>query len=91
MPKVSIWVKEEDYPIWQTIEDRPEFIHQAIQGGQTVTDVPLTVAIPDTHLTALKIKAAKQGTNVSELVRDMVARATIKEVTALQIDIEEGK
>jgi hypothetical protein len=31
MPKVTIWVKEEDYPIWQQIDDRPEFIHQAIQ------------------------------------------------------------
>jgi hypothetical protein len=31
MPKVTIWIKEEDYPIWLKIEDRPEWLHTIIQ------------------------------------------------------------
>jgi hypothetical protein len=48
----------------------------------------LQVAVPDIQMTALKIKAAKDHTTVSDIVRDMVARATIKEVTSLRLDIE---
>jgi hypothetical protein len=31
MPKVTIWVKEEDYPIWQALPNKPKFIHGALQ------------------------------------------------------------
>lgn len=31
MPKVTIWIKKEDYPFWQEIQDRPSFIHDAIR------------------------------------------------------------
>lgn len=33
MPKVTIWVKEEDYPIWLTIPERPEWLHGVIQAA----------------------------------------------------------
>jgi hypothetical protein len=48
----------------------------------------LQVQIPDIEMTALKIKAAKAHTNVSEIVREMVNRATIKEVMDLKLDVE---
>jgi hypothetical protein len=30
MPKVTIWVRNEDYPKWQAIEDKPEWLHDHI-------------------------------------------------------------
>lgn len=37
MPKVTIWVKEEDYPIWLKIKDRPKWLHEKIR--EVVTNV----------------------------------------------------
>lgn len=30
MPKVTIWIREEDYKKWQAIKGKPAFIHSAI-------------------------------------------------------------
>jgi len=31
MPKVTIWIRVEDWESWRSIEDKPGFIHDAIQ------------------------------------------------------------
>jgi hypothetical protein len=31
MPRVNIYIRNEDWEAWQSIEDKPEFIHDAIQ------------------------------------------------------------
>jgi hypothetical protein len=31
MPKATIWIKKEDYPIWQSLEDRPDWLHRKLQ------------------------------------------------------------
>lgn len=31
MPKVTIWIRVEDWESWQSIENKPGFIHDAIQ------------------------------------------------------------
>lgn len=28
MPKVTIWIREEDYPKWMAIENRPKWLRQ---------------------------------------------------------------
>lgn len=30
MPKVTIYIREKDYPKWQAIKNIPEFIHKVI-------------------------------------------------------------
>jgi len=30
MPKVTIWIKDEDYQAWKAIPDRPKWLHQML-------------------------------------------------------------
>lgn len=30
MPHVNIWIRKEDFPIWEAIKNKPEFIHNSI-------------------------------------------------------------
>lgn len=44
MPKVTVYIRNEDYALWRAIEEKSEFIHQALGSPQTsnekVTIVP---------------------------------------------------
>lgn len=31
MPKVTIWIRDVDYQIWQQIEDMPSWLHDTLQ------------------------------------------------------------
>jgi hypothetical protein len=31
MPKVTIWIRNEDLPKWESIADRPEWLHSHLQ------------------------------------------------------------
>lgn len=31
MPKVTIWIREEDYPQWKAIENKPEWLHERLK------------------------------------------------------------
>lgn len=30
MPKVTIWIRDVDYPNWQAIADKPEWLHTVL-------------------------------------------------------------
>lgn len=31
MPKVTIWIREEDYEAWQGVKDKPALIHKVLE------------------------------------------------------------
>lgn len=33
MPRVNIYIRNEDYPKWQIISDRPKWIHEKLNPG----------------------------------------------------------
>lgn len=31
MPKVTVWIREQDYPTWQDIPNKPEWLHEKLR------------------------------------------------------------
>lgn len=56
MPKVTIWVRVEDYSKWQDLKDKPEFIHNALNPREIAPMRPLT----QEDVSALDADMAKQ-------------------------------
>jgi hypothetical protein len=34
MPHVNIWIRRDDFDAWESIKDKPEFLHDALNGVQ---------------------------------------------------------
>lgn len=45
MPRVNIYIRNEDWETWKAIEDKPDFLHTILQKRKMGTDLhPTTVA-----------------------------------------------
>ena len=40
MPRVNIYIRNEDYAKWQSIPNKPEFIHEVIAEFHVVAELP---------------------------------------------------
>ena len=46
MPKVTVYIRNEDYALWREIGEKTEFIHQAL-GSPRVSNEKVTIVPPD--------------------------------------------
>ena len=46
MPKVTVYIRNEDYALWREIEEKTEFIHQAL-GSPRTSDEKITIVPSD--------------------------------------------
>ncbi len=57
MPRVNIYIRDEDWEAWKSIEDKPEFLHTTLQKVKLGTDLHPTTAA---RIVENKIKNAQE-------------------------------
>ena len=40
MPHVNIWIRKDDFPRWESIKDKPLFLHNALEVRESYKELP---------------------------------------------------
>lgn len=43
MPRATIWIRKEDWPAWEAIQDKPEWLHERLTATEVRTAANLDV------------------------------------------------
>lgn len=60
MPKVTIWIRNEDYDKWEAIADKPEWVHRAINTKNMLDNINLD-ELPKRSESSWRIEGKKIG------------------------------
>ena len=84
VPRVTIYIREMDYPTWQAIENKPDWLHEHL--AQDADDAAVKKVINKTRLTPEKVKAYEKMSGfetTGEVTRKLTSPETYSHVDRL--------
>ena len=80
MPHVNIWIRKKDWAAWESLEDKPTFLHEALQNVSIKT---IAEQVEEQGFTYVG-ESGEGGLHHTVTVKDRFG-------TAAQLDVKNGK